>query len=180
MENKLRHHHRRRLLLQCCGAAGRCFLRGADPQWSGWTLLTTEVWGLWSWVWESHHIQSDWGRSFKSRQRCAGASPGGSQDRRHWCAIERWDKPERFSPFLHRLCRYLLVWFHSFLNSFCVSVCQTSLSSRSSASQQRTTLRISALHSCDSSSHPSSTPSPPLHHHHHQLHHQPPLLILSR
>lgn len=34
MENKLRHHHRR-LLLQCCGAAGRCFLRGADPQWSG-------------------------------------------------------------------------------------------------------------------------------------------------
>lgn len=34
MENKLRHHHRRRLLLQCCGAAGRCFLRGADPQWS--------------------------------------------------------------------------------------------------------------------------------------------------
>lgn len=178
MENKLRHHHRRRLLLQCCGAAGRCFLRGADPQWSGWTLLTTEVWGLWSWVWESHHLQSDWGRSFKSQQRCAGASPGGSQDRRHWCAIERWDKPERFSPFLHRLCRYLLVWFHTFLNS--VSVCQTSLSSRSSASQQRTTLRISALHSCDSSSHPSSTPSLPLHHHHHQLHHQPPLLILSR
>lgn len=174
MENKLRHH--RLLLLQCCGAAGRCFLRGADPQWSGWTLLTTEVWGLWSWVWESHHLQSDWGRSFKSRQRCAGASPGGSQDRRYWCAIERWNKPERFSPFLHRLCRYLLVWFHTFLNS--VSVCQTSLSSRSSASQQRTTLRISALHSCDSSSHPSSTPSLPLHHHH-QLHHQPPLLILS-
>lgn len=176
MENKLRHH--RLLLLQCCGAAGRCFLRGADPQWSGWTLLTTEVWGLWSWVWESHHLQSDWGRSFKSLQRCAGASPGGSQDRRYWCAIERWNKPERFSPFLHRLCRYLLVWFHTFLNS--VSVCQTSLSSRSSASQQRTTLRISALHSCDSSSHPSSTPSLPLHHHHHQLHHQPPLLILSR
>lgn len=121
MENKLRHHHRL-LLLQCCGAAGRCFLRGADPQWSCWTLLTTEVWGLWSWVWESHHLQSDWGRSFKSLQRCAGASPGGSQDRRHWCAIERWNKPERFSPFLHRLCRYLLVWFHSFLNSVFLSV----------------------------------------------------------
>lgn len=64
------------------------------------------------------------------------------------------------------------------LSTFYLCLCQILLSCRSSAcpvqAQCRTALRNCALHSCDSSSHPSSTPSLHLHHH------QPPHPFLSR